>query len=318
MKTKVIIILFALALVASVFVYGVAYADETEPWNVTVDIAHGEKVFHYDLKQEMQPFASKSDSRGFYLGANGKTTLAKRLLGQDLPRQAVYEYLLPNFKNVLRKFQFVGVQKRDATVSFDAEGFHYTQGVDGVAIDVDSLFWQMLQSGGRHVTIQLPLLLDKAVSVADLRRNTVKKASFTTSFAQSAANRCHNVAHATAALDGLTVMPFETFSFNKTVGPRTESNGYKQSKIILDGLYADGVGGGVCQVSTTLYNALLMSEILPVASPHTLVSSYVQPGFDAMVSYGGADLTFCNDTLHRLKTSIWIYTALQRKKLRNL
>lgn len=296
MKLKIILTVFALALVASVFVCGVAYAESAEPWNVTVDVVHQNTVYHYNLKEEMQPFTDKSVARGFYLGCNGKTTLAKQLLREQLPRQAVYEYLLPNFKNILRKFQFVNVQKRDAKVEFDANGFCYKEGVDGVSIDVDTLFWQMLQSGGRNVTLQLPLLHDKAVTVADLRKITVKKASFTTYFAQSGANRCHNVAKATSALNGVTILSGETFSFNKIVGPRTENNGYKESKIILDGVYADGIGGGVCQVSTTLYNALLLSEILPAACQHTLVSSYVQPGFDAMVSYGGADLTFTNDT----------------------
>lgn len=296
MKTKIILIVFALALVASVFICGVAYADTVEPWNVTVEVVCGNVKYFYNLKTEMQPFAGKSAERGFYLGSNGKTALAKQLLAQDLPRQAVYEYLLPNFKNVLRKFQFVNVQKRDATVDFDAKGFHYTEGRNGVTVDVDSLFWKMLQSGGRQITVQLPVTLNRAVTVAELRQNTVKKASFTTYYAQSGPNRCHNVARATSSLNGVTIQAGETFSFNKIVGPRTESNGYKQSKIILDGLYADGIGGGVCQVSTTLYNALLLSEILPIASQHTLVSSYVQPGFDAMVSYGGADLTFVNDT----------------------
>ena len=66
--------------------------------------------------------------------------------------------------------------------------------------------------------------------------------------------------------------------------------------MILDGQYTDGLGGGVCQVSTTLYNALLLSGFIPKAVQHTLVSSYVMAGFDAMVSYGTADLTFVNDT----------------------
>ena len=131
-----------------------------------------------------------------------------------------------------------------------------------------------------------------------MKKNTVKRASFTTTYYNSGANRCFNISKAASALNGVTVGVGETFSFNNTVGARTEARGYKTSKVILDGNYTEGVGGGVCQVSTTLYNALLLAGFIPKASQHSLISSYVKAGFDAMVSYGVADLTFVNSTDH--------------------
>ena len=90
-------------------------------------------------------------------------------------------------------------------------------------------------------------------------------------------------------------MPGESFSFNKTVGRRTEENGFRRAKIIVGGQYTDGVGGGVCQASTTLYNAALLAGMKVTAvSRHSLVPSYVDPSFDAMVNGSGSDLKFVN------------------------
>ncbi len=102
---------------------------------------------------------------------------------------------------------------------------------------------------------------------------------------------------ALSALDGIKLEPEETFSFNGIVGERSERRGYKVSKVINNGEYAEGVGGGVCQVSTTVYNAALISGLEIVERHrHTLLSGYVEAGFDAMVSYGGADLKIKNNT----------------------
>ena len=87
------------------------------------------------------------------------------------------------------------------------------------------------------------------------------------------------------------------FSFNRVVGARTEKRGYKTAKIISDGKFTDGVGGGVCQVSTTLYNAVLLAGLkITEYHPHSLSVSYVAPSFDAMVNSGSADLRFINTT----------------------
>jgi hypothetical protein len=84
------------------------------------------------------------------------------------------------------------------------------------------------------------------------------------------------------------------FSFNKTVGARTDINGFKEAKIIFKGEYVEGVGGGVCQASTTVYNAALKADMFVThAQNHSLTSAYVQPSFDAMVS-GASDLRFRN------------------------
>lgn len=118
--------------------------------------------------------------------------------------------------------------------------------------------------------------------------------AYTTYFNEKEADRKQNIIIASNLIDGVTVQPYGEFSFNQTVGERTQKAGFKQAKIIQNGEYVLGVGGGVCQVSTTLYNACVKSglEILEF-HPHSLRVSYVPPSRDAMVSTY-SDLRFCN------------------------
>ena len=112
-----------------------------------------------------------------------------------------------------------------------------------------------------------------------------KMSSYTTYYSVDEGGRCENIAIAAALINGTTLQPYGEFSFNKTVGRRTAAAGFKQAKIIVNGEYVLGVGGGVCQVSTTLYNAALKSGLCVTEyHPHSLRVSYVPPSRDAMVS----------------------------------
>lgn len=112
-----------------------------------------------------------------------------------------------------------------------------------------------------------------------------KMSSYTTYYNAEDRGRCQNIAIAAELIDGTTLQPYGEFSFNKTVGRRTAEAGFRQAKIIVNGEYVLGVGGGVCQVSTTLYNAALKSGLGVIEyHPHSLRVSYVQPSRDAMVS----------------------------------
>ncbi len=125
----------------------------------------------------------------------------------------------------------------------------------------------------------------------------VLMATFTTDYSKSVAERKHNIELACGSLNKVFVEADEEFSFNKTVGERSEEKGYKSAKIIIDGKFAEGVGGGVCQVSTTLYNAALLSGLkVTEYHAHSLGVSYCSPSFDAMVNSNFADLKFVNNT----------------------
>lgn len=123
------------------------------------------------------------------------------------------------------------------------------------------------------------------------------RAEFSTNYSASSEERKNNISLAVKSLDNTFVDVGGEFSFNRTVGPRTEKRGYQKAKIIVKGEFVEGVGGGVCQVSTTLYNAVLLAGLrVTEYHPHSLPVSYVAPSFDAMVNSGSADLRFVNNT----------------------
>ena len=128
-------------------------------------------------------------------------------------------------------------------------------------------------------------------------KELVLRSAFYTSYTSSSEDRKNNISVASKSLNNVFVDCNCEFSFNLTVGPRTERRGYKTAKIIFNGKFIDGVGGGVCQVSTTLYNAVLLAGLnITEFHPHSLPVSYVAPSFDAMVNSGSADLKFVNNT----------------------
>ena len=141
----------------------------------------------------------------------------------------------------------------------------------------------------------------------------VLRASFYTSYASSSLERKSNIKLSAKAIDNAFIDVNGEFSFNKVVGERTEKRGYKSAKIILNGEFVDGVGGGVCQVSTTLYNAVLLAGLKILEHhAHSLPVSYVQPSFDAMVNSSFADLKFMNNT----KNPVYLKATADDEKIK--
>jgi len=115
-------------------------------------------------------------------------------------------------------------------------------------------------------------------------------------------NRGINIRLAAKAIDGTVVFPGEEFSFNEVVGPRTPDKGYAIAHVYIAGEVRNGYGGGVCQVSTTLYDAALLANLaVTERHNHMFTVSYVPLGMDAAVSYGHADLKFRNNTNYPIR-----------------
>lgn len=118
---------------------------------------------------------------------------------------------------------------------------------------------------------------------------------YRTHFDPRDANRTGNLRLAAAAIGQVVLQPGETFSFNKAVGPRIPDSGYREAPVVVNGRLVPGVGGGVCQVSSTLYNAVLLGDLrVLVRHRHSIPSAYVPPGRDATVAYDYFDLRFRN------------------------
>ena len=122
--------------------------------------------------------------------------------------------------------------------------------------------------------------------------------TYTTSYKTSGAARCANVENGCAHLNGITLDPGEELSILDTITPFTEENGYYPAGSYLNGLVVESIGGGICQVSSTLYNAVLLAELdVTERHNHSMIVSYVEPSADAAIAQsGGKDFKFRNNT----------------------
>lgn len=164
-----------------------------------------------------------------------------------------------------------------------------------------------VKEGGEPVEIPFYYSYPSVLS-ADLNgklfANTM--ASYSTSYASSGSNRASNVARAASLINGKILMPGDVFSFNDTVGRRTVANGFKTAPEYVDGKTVDGIGGGTCQVSSTLYNAVLYADLeIVTRTNHMFTVAYVANGQDATVADSGPDFKFKNNSPYPIKISAY-------------
>ncbi len=211
-----------------------------------------------------------------------------RLSADQMPNKLRYEYWQNSkyIKNYIPD---------DANVS----RFLYTEGEDGQTVDVDALVTQVetqLKSGD-IATIEAPVKpVEPKVKLDDLKKSTQLVASWTSSYSNHLSyNRNWNVAKLSGIINGVTIQPGETWSINKEAGNRTLSSGWLEAAGIELGGYTQQAGGGVCQISSTLFNAAIRSNLsVPDSSHHSISSDYIPLGLDATISSGGPDLEIKN------------------------
>lgn len=127
-------------------------------------------------------------------------------------------------------------------------------------------------------------------------------ATFSTKYDASNKARSTNLSLASEKINGTVIMPEETFSYNKVVGERTIAAGYKEAKVFENGKVVDGLGGGICQISSTLYNTVVLANLEIVSRRnHQFTTSYVAAGRDATVVYGSTDFEFKNTRTYPVK-----------------
>lgn len=194
----------------------------------------------------------------------------------------------------------------------------YSEGENGIQVDETAVVQEimaLIEERKFAATVEAKVQeTAPEYSAAAMKEQYQVIGTFSTT-ATSNQNRNNNISLAMNALDGLVIFPGEEFSFNKTTGNRTKERGYMPAGAYRDGKLVEEPGGGVCQVSSTLYNAIVFSGIQTTErNPHSYEPSYVTPGEDAMVSYdgySGPDLRFVNNQ----DTSVAIRAVFQDKKL---
>lgn len=187
---------------------------------------------------------------------------------------------------------------------FTTEPYAVFPDVTGVDFDTNELR-EMIEENGKAEKYEIALdYTYPRVTIDDLGREAFPDllASFSTKYVQSNTNRTTNLRLAANKIDGKVVMPGDIFSYNRVVGKRTTSAGYKNAAIYQDGDVVDGLGGGICQISTTLYNACIAADMeIEMRRNHMFVPSYADAGKDATVVWGSQDFQFKNRRNYPIK-----------------
>lgn len=198
---------------------------------------------------------------------------------------------------------------KDATVALDVDSNEetltvsadivYTDEVTGLGIEKDKLAEKIADSVNNR-TFEAPIeaeieTIEPKWTKEFLQQNMNVMGEYSTTFKDSAYGRRFNIWKMSTVVCGVVLMPGETWSINEAAGDRTTANGWADAAGIKNGAYVDEPGGGICQVSSTLYNAVLRSEVTVVKrSHHSWPLSYVPVGLDATISTGSPDFVISN------------------------
>ncbi len=191
---------------------------------------------------------------------------------------------------------------KEATISIDDTlKVTTTKSEDGVEVDVVKLkeiIYDMIDKKNIE-DVYLPTKIIKPnINTSDVESIDTVLGQYSTRF-NNYTSRGANIGLASKSSSDILIMPNDIYSYNKATGPRTWNNGYKTAKVIVGGKYINGEGGGVCQVSSTIYNASLLAGLdIQEVHNHTYPSRYVQRGRDSSVAYGYIDLKIRNNLSH--------------------
>lgn len=167
--------------------------------------------------------------------------------------------------------------------------------------------WEQAEMGEQ---VRIPVTVD----MPEVTEATLKELLFTTVLAEkgtslsgSSSNRINNVEKAAASINNIVLMPGEQFSYNETLGQRTKENGYLAAGAYSNGAVVQEIGGGICQVSSTLYYCTLQANLqIDKRTCHYFPVGYLPPGFDATVSWKNPDFKFTNDREYPIRITSWV------------
>ncbi|MBR2743672.1 MAG: VanW family protein [Clostridia bacterium] len=190
------------------------------------------------------------------------------------------------------------VHKEPVDATFTTNPYQIHKEENGLDFDITlEQARELISKPQETYTIPLKVLTPK-VTVKGLPQEAFpdQLGTYSTTYASSNYNRSSNIALAAKSVNNYVLMPGETFSYNGTVGQRTAARGYKEAGVYVNGEVSTDYGGGICQVSSTIYNAVLLANLEIVArTNHTFIPAYVPAGQDATVSWGSPDFQFKNN-----------------------
>lgn len=210
------------------------------------------------------------------------------------------------------------VAPRDASIIRENGAFQVTPSVTGRIVDIGATEEAMNQAMTAE-NLEEPLKItavvavqEPAVKTEDLETIQDVLGTFTTDFSSSGSARSTNLAVGAAKINGRVVMPGQTLSGYECLQPFTRENGYKSAAAYENGQVVDSIGGGVCQIATTLYNTALQAELeITQRQNHSMIVTYVKPSMDAAIAGTYKDIKITNN----YSTPIYVEGYTENKKL---
>ncbi len=286
--------------------------------DVSLELSFDDKIYKYSGKdfEVTSEIGDEIDKAlDYYKGKNAFVTRQniKKIKKEGVNLNVSYKTILAGLDSKIDEIaNEINQEMVESKLMFapdESEMFYFTEAKPEIIVDKEKLLKDIDESfiNSTHAKVAIPTsvtypILDKK----GMLENIKLRGEFKTDYSKSGNDRKNNIKTALSSFNGKVLEPQKTMSFNETTGLRDSDNGYRTAHIIVNGQYVDGMGGGVCQASTTVYNCALLSglDVIEV-NHHTLPASYVSLSFDAMVSGDYSDLKFINNTNSPIYIKAW-------------
>ncbi len=281
--------------------------------DISYPLKYSDLKAHYDINTILNSAFEYGKSGNII----GNTTSRLRLKKESVNMDMEFKYDDSVIENVIKDIsKKVYKVPKDAGISFDGKSFKITPDESGISVNeekLSKLIREAVMPESKVENISIPVEIVSAKLRGDmLSKIDTKLSSFTTSFKPSDENRTQNVKIAAEQINGALILPGDIFSMNKALGPRVISKGYKEAPVIINGTIVPGLAGGICQVTSTIYNAALLSNFQIVERrQHGVAVSYVGAGRDATISGDVIDFKFRNTN----KYPIYVHTVMGKSTL---
>ena len=301
-KTFVVLGVFTIFVVAFCFSLPLkqnfAFASDENSFNITIDAYNKSEQISFKIREDAKKYIGDIKQNE----AENLALFLKMAYKKGIMPEYALEFCFEDFSNTIMQFIVAhNVEAQNAILApiKNTGKVYLKNAVYGKEIEKSELIFDIfnnLVQKNTKITAKFNTILPQ-IDNGFYNNLMHLRGKFFTTYVSSTNERKHNIEKALSCFDGLTIWPNEILSFNKVTGIRSEENGYKGAKIIINGEFVEGFGGGVCQASTTLYNACLVSGLEIVeANQHSLKVNYIAPSFDAMVNTGSNDLKIRNNT----------------------
>ena len=284
------------------------FNNKAEEFKLTINDSNSDNSWTFDksdfeVNSDIHTVLEASQDRNRLLNSPENTvTLLSQFKKQGGSINVAFNYIFIGLDEKIEEIvSQVEIEPINSEIVFNPDSstaFTITDSVNGLRVDKNQLYLDINEQfiNSNSINVNLTYIEEVPTITKEYNENMTQKiASFTTNVSDSTGGRKHNVKKALSEFNGFILEPNIPVSFNEIIGDHTIENGYKTATIIFNGEFTDGIGGGICQASSTLYNALLLGGVeVTEVHKHSLPVRYVPLGLDAMVAEHSADLKFIN------------------------